>query len=714
MTSPRHELFELLNRQIEDLLTEADECRLGELLSSDDTLLTDYSDFMSLHGQLFWDAGLSATTLKQPESVMTAELPTPVRQTSESIVGGHSSSRRATAIAATVAAVLIGWLVITQLPQQPNGNNVVKQPSSVSPTSVPGQPGAETVVSVVPQDTPELKPLNLPGMESPLNPSPRNTETNLAVADSPAAGNLLPEEFDNQTVIERIDRLLAKSWSEHDVQPSVVADDAEWIRRVYLTLKGRVPTLQETEQFLGRNGPRKRNALVADVMQSPELASHFAVVWTNLLVGRTQRPGVNREKLMEFLTAQFERNEPWIETVGELITATGRNDQNGATNFLLAHLNNEATPATAVTARLFLGEQVSCVQCHDHPFAKGLRQQSYWSLNAFFKDTNRVTASLADPSGNGSMAEVPWKLVDKPLEDRMTYYETRSALEKAVLPEYDGHTISRISDENRRQKLAELLAGDSEARVARAMVNRMWSHFFGYGFTNPIDDMGAHVTVSHPELLDVLTEAFVKSDYDLKRLMTWIAASNAWQLSSEATVAEVSEIDDPASGGTPLFSRVYVRRMTPEQVYESIRVAIRSAAGQPVEAGEVHSEHRRDWVRQFAQAYDTDENDESLNFEGSITQALVMMFGVEVDDAIHQATRAIIGDGRRSSISGTEALSRISLAMLTREPTSREKADFRKHHNLLTQQGAPGRPMATAVGDVMWAYLNSSEFVLVH
>ncbi len=457
-----------------------------------------------------------------------------------------------------------------------------------------------------------------------------------------------------------------------------------------------------------------RNQPHSDLIESTERSSHLAVIWANMLVGRTERRGVNRSKLFEFLFDEFQQNAPWIDTVGELISATGRNDRNGATNFLLAHLNNEATPATAVTARLFLGEQMSCMQCHDHPFTKGLEQSEYWALNAFFKDTDRVTVPVAmtDSAARSSLRNAAWKLVDRHREERMTFFENRAGQLQTVLPAYDGHIIPADSNVDRRAELARLLAADSKAKVAKAMVNRMWAHFFGHGFTNPVDDMGPHSVVSHPELLDFLTDAFVASGYDVQRLMTWVASSQAWQLSSEGDV--VNTVDRPEHGEMPLFSRAYVRRMTPEQVYESIRIAVRSVGQLPTTTTAVSSKHRREWVRQFARAYETDENDEAVDFDGTIAQAMVMMNGGEVDDAIRQASRAIVKHGGTSATAGTQALDRVALAMLTREPTSDEQRVFRRHYRQLVRTSPSAEAIPTVVEDMMWAYLNSSEFVLVH
>jgi hypothetical protein len=704
MTSSRNELLQLIDLQVENRLTDSEQQRLGKLLKADPQLVTLYTEYICLHGQLHWDAGLcAAPIIPAAEDAATVEttLVSNTQNTSTLLNRNDSRNapRRLLALAASIVAILGGWFAVSQ-PNKPGENTThttPDDPGSVQPSVVANDNGF----------TDELKPLEL------RSSSPKNTPTAEApVADVKPALPMLPTKFEDDVVVARIDELLDAAWQEQGVVASPPASDTEWVRRVYLTLLGRVPTLNETQGFLVSDSPRKRGALIADMAVNPERASHLAVVWANLLVGRTERSGVNRESLLGFLAEQFKSNKPWIDTVDQLITATGRNDQNGATNFLLAHLNNEATPATAVTARLFLGEQISCVQCHDHPFDKGIRQQEYWALNAFFKDTERRTVALTDSGMGPKTKDIPWQLTDRPQQDRMTYFETRNGLKKATLPAYGGHEIAPGNDGNRRKELVKLLATDSESKVARAMVNRMWDHLFGYGFTTPIDDMGPHAVVSHPELLNLLTEAFVKSGYDLQRLTKWIAASRAWQSSSE-TIAD-NAVDNPESGTTPLFSRVYVRRMTPEQVYRSIRIAIRSVGNQPVEESEMNSQHRRDWVGQFAQAYGTDENDESLDFEGTIAQAMVMMNGEEVDIAIHQATEAIRLGTAKPVKSPTDALNRVALAMLTREPTPREEAAFRNRYRSLSQQNPNGAPMAAAVEDMMWAYLNSSEFVLVH
>jgi hypothetical protein len=514
--------------------------------------------------------------------------------------------------------------------------------------------------------------------------------------------------IDDASIIEEIDRLIAAGWSENDIIAADVADDHEWVRRCFLTLSGRIPTITEASAFVASTSPRKRTALVDSLLDDSRYAENLSVTWTNLLIGRTNGRQVDQESLYGFLRRQFQKNRPWMETVGDLIAAEGRSDQNGATNFLLAHLNDKATPATAVTARLFLGQQVQCTQCHDHPFAKDRRQDEFWSLNAFFQQAERRPLTVMATDGTSQKV---WTLVDSG-SSGMTFYDTLRGQQIAVLPEFDGHAMRADDPRSRRAELVRLLAADSHQLVAQAMVNRTWAQVFGYGFTNPIDDLGPHNPVSHPELLEFLTKSFAESNYDIRRLTRWLALSRTFQLSSLQTEQSFA-IDDAQEGGTPLFSRAYPRPMGPEQVYDSIRIAIRSAADQPIDSS-IGSTHRREWVEQFVRSYGTDENDEQLTFEGNIAQALLMMNGQDLQAAIpltaFEVTKSV-NDGPHGVL---KSLERIAMATLNREPSEREEKIFRGRYRTLTHSMPTDVAIRTATEDMLWAYLNSSEFTSVH
>jgi hypothetical protein len=177
-----------------------------------------------------------------------------------------------------------------------------------------------------------------------------------------------------------------------------------------------------------------------------------------------------------------------------------------------------------------------------------------------------------------------------------------------------------VADVNRREELAKLILASRE--FDQAIANRIWAHFLGYGFTKPIDDIGPHNPPSHPELLDQLGKSFRDGGFDLKKLMRWIVLSEPYSLSSQ--IIARNQDDDPTLGAKPMFSRLYLRQMDPEQLYESLLVATKAdnTYSRKDSAGT-----KERWLRQFSTAFGTDDNEESTTFNGSIPQALALMNG---------------------------------------------------------------------------------------
>ena len=414
------------------------------------------------------------------------------------------------------------------------------------------------------------------------------------------------------TMVEFIDERIATGWEEAEVVPSAVASDAEWLRRVYLDLAGHIPPVQVTAHFIKNNHPRKREEMTSSLLEHPSYASHFSTIWTNLLIGHSLPRDVDRESLLHFLHESFKENRPWNEIVADLISAEGDATENGAANFLLAHLNNEAVPATAISARLFLGTQVQCTQCHDHPF-NDWKQNQFWELNCFFKQTVKEKGTVRKKA----------KLVSRSIGGP-TFYENRRGLMKAAYPQFSEVKIDPDATINRREQLAQLMAHGEKTLLAEAFVNRLWSHFMGYGFTHPIDDMGPHNAPTHPELLDRLTREFVRSGYDVKQLVVWICNSRPYQLTSQFNAKNYP--DNPETGVAPLFSRVYIKAMTAEQLYDSLLVVLSDHSGSQLNRS-LLTNARQDWLQQFVYAFDTEENNELMDFNGTIPQALMMMNG---------------------------------------------------------------------------------------
>lgn len=523
-------------------------------------------------------------------------------------------------------------------------------------------------------------------------------------------------------IIAYINSQIEKGWKDAEVKPSPEATDNEWCRRLFLDVLGRVPSVQELLAFLNDKAKNKREALVNRLLDSDDYVEEYArnwmTIWTNTLIGRPKsardeaRDMVDRDGMQQYLRRTFLTNKPYDKFVYELISATGANKPgeegyNGAVNFILDNLQENATTATAKTARYFLGLQVQCTQCHNHPF-NDWKQDQFWGMNAFF----RQTKALRTFQGR-EIVSVRLENEDFPGEggdprEAEIYYELRNGILQVAYPTFvDGTTINRsgYADEvNRRLELAKLIT--KSEYLGKAIVNRMWGHFLGYGFTKPIDDLGPHNAASHPDLLEYLGKQFSGHGYDLRRLIHWVVLSKPYSLSSKFGGKAKNKQDDPTLGNKPLFSHFYVRQMQAEQLYESLLVA--TEAHKTKGSFQEQEKTKGDWLRQFTLAFGTDEGDEATTFNGTIPQTLMMMNG----DLIKKATSLDKGGFLNKMITGNmkpqARIDYLFLAALARKPT---KQEMNIAYQLLMARG--GDP-AAAMQDVWWAILNSNEFILNH
>lgn len=515
----------------------------------------------------------------------------------------------------------------------------------------------------------------------------------------------------NDPVVGYINERIRIGWEDNEVDSSPLADDGEWLRRVTLDITGRVPTREEVNAFLNDKDETKRYRKIDELIDRPEFVEHFATQWTNLLIGRQTPQRTNREALLKFMRDSFALGRPWNEVVADLITAEGHFEENGAVNFLLSKLDGNPNrddyhvEATASVTRLFLGMQVQCTQCHNHPF-NDWKQNQFWEFNSFMRQIRRNDVR----QGNVDLYS---ELLERRYEGPV-YFEKRSGLMQVAYPEYFGNRID-LSDEefeepNRRDQFAKLVAegADGENVLAKAFVNRTWSQMFGYGFTRPVDDMGPHNPASHPELLDRLAEEFVGANYDMRVLVRWIANSEAYNLTSQFNRDGSNSYDNPAAGEVPLFSHMYVKGMTAEQLYDSLIAATGAEMGGDRQRA---AQNRQRWLQDFLRIFGGNDEDEPTLFNGSIPQALLMMNGPLVEAALdgngdNVFKKILIDPSLRSDDDRVEQL---YFAALGRRPSRKETSGLRKA--LATTRGDQ---KLWLYQDLYWALLNSNEFVFNH
>ncbi len=530
-----------------------------------------------------------------------------------------------------------------------------------------------------------------------------------------------------------INEQMAAGWADAGLQPAAAATEEEWCRRVHLDLVGRIPSVQELDAYLSGSSETRRvdlvNRLLGDEMVD-EYARNWTDTWTTVLIGRdTENERVNRSGMRQWLRRVLAKNIPYDAFVTELVTATGVNKSgqrgfNGATNFLSGKLDENGVQATAKTAQVFLGMQVQCTQCHNHPFNKG-KQNQFWEFNAFFRQTRALrrfdgTRDIQamelddeDFAGEGGEGNT---------EEAGLFYELRNGQVKVAFPVFiDGTTISKsgylpavLEDGskygvNRRDELAKLIV--TSPLMPKAMVNRIWGHFFGFGFTRPIDDLGEHNPPSHPELLEGLAERFREQSFDSKELMRWIVLSRPYSLSSRTTKGNAK--DDPFVGEKPQFSRFYLRQMRPEELYQSLLTAteadrVGGDAEPAAERGEAAARRKDEWLAQFIIAFGTDEGDEATTFNGSIPQVLMMFNGDLVKAATAVGKGGFLDRVAKSNDKNAAKIDLLYRAALARRPTARE---VKVANQMMTARKGDA---AAALQDIWWAVLNSNEFIINH
>lgn len=508
-------------------------------------------------------------------------------------------------------------------------------------------------------------------------------------------------------VVGYINALISRQWENAGLRPSPPAEDGEFLRRVCLDTVGHIPPLEVTREFIRSRDGEKRAKIVDRLLADEDYVNFWSQQWSNLLIGRETPRRVNRAALEKWLRESLARNKAYDRMIYELLSARGDYTENGAVNYLLSHLNDQATPATGRTARLFLGVQVQCTQCHDHPF-NDWKQDQFWQFNAFFRQLqrrNRFAYSGTTGRNEFQSAELVTSEASGPV-----YFERRSALMSVAFPTFlDGTQVDDGPETDRLKELAELITKPENPWLARALVNRMWGHFFGRGFTSPVDDMGPHNPPSHPELLDRLAGDFVASGYNVKRLIRWITASDAYQLTSAAHAG--NEGKDPRHdrrrGEVPLFSHMYVKQMKAEQLYDSLLVATQAHKAGRTD-WEASQRQRREWLAQFVVAFGTDENDETTTFDGTIPQALMMMNGPLIQKATGAERGSLLHQVLGSAKPDAEKIQDLYLATLARYPTPPELRAMQR----IVQ--ATGSERTAVFQDLFWALLNSNEFILNH
>jgi hypothetical protein len=520
-------------------------------------------------------------------------------------------------------------------------------------------------------------------------------------------------------VIKMIDDKLEAGWKENKLTPSKPADDYEFIRRVSLDIVGRVATPAEIDAYIKDPKDRRAN-LIERLLKSEEYPKNWANIWSNWLLTRSGPFSRNNyhEALNVWLEDQFAQNIPYNKMVEALVTAKGKNigkdrDANAATNFILAHLGEPVPaadvakeghftmiPVTSRITRLFLGVQTQCTQCHDHPFDAKLKQRDFWGVNAFLRQVERkgTPPNMRQMNGPGLTLEL---LDNENINtDGLVTYEKRNGVFMVSKPVFlGGNSIDPAKIKNRREELASLLV--EHENFPKAIVNRMWAHFFGKGLSNPVDDFTEQSQCAYPDLLDELGKQYKHYAYNQKDLIRWICNSKAYQLSCVANKTN----DKPDA--EPLFSRMLLKSMSPEQLFESLWVSTKMEDA----VGATGKKDFKDkWQASLITNFGDDEGNE-VSFNGTVVQALMMMNGKEINDAINNADKGTVAQIMKKKGTPDSVINELYMASLNRPATAKEIAKIKA---AFKESKVKDTSLPPQLQDLFWALLNSNEFLLNH
>ncbi len=484
----------------------------------------------------------------------------------------------------------------------------------------------------------------------------------------------------------RIDALLSERLEEEGVDAAPPADDAEFVRRAYLDLVGVIPAVSEVRVFLDDSRDDKQSRLIDRLLVSPAHATHLARTWQHLMLpaGETPEQAARAATLQRWLRQQFAQNTRYDRIVADFLVSVG--DERGPAVF---YVSQELKPEklAASTAKIFLGLQIECAQCHDHPYDHW-KQSDFWGYAAFFARVGQVE--------NRRPGE-PIQLVD------LDQGEVRLPdSDETVPPKYPGgDDAGDDRGGTRRTRLAVWMASRHNPYLARAAVNRAWAHLFGHGLVEPVDDLGPHNPASHPELLDELSTYFARTGFDLRELYRALAQTRAYQRTS------LVEGDQPPRAR--LFSTMALKPLTPNQFYDSLNRSLTRTAGRNSD----DSPASPPGVDPFRQAFLAKVQSPSAtraDYTTGVVQALALINGSETEAASDPARGSLLAALEAPIFTNAAQVDTLFLATLSRFPSSAERAATLEY----LDAAETDEMRRQALGDVLWALLNSAEFAMNH
>ncbi len=521
-------------------------------------------------------------------------------------------------------------------------------------------------------------------------------------------GSLESAESRSNETAQRIDQLLQEEHAIDQADPSPRCDDETFLRRVSLDITGQLPTPGKVTSFVLDPDEAKREKVVQRLLDEKEFGRNWGRYWRDVVMYRRNddRGLIGAASLERHLTEQLNKNTPWDEVATGFITAKGDVREDGATGMIMAQVGRPEDTAAEIS-RIFLGVQIQCAQCHDHPTDRWSREQ-FHELAAFFprvavrprnNDGPRSFAVVADdgpmirrrPNGNNRFRGTPEHYMPD-LEDP----QARGTRMQPIFFLTDQEVDYGTADAKRRAALAGMITAKDNPWFAKAFVNRIWAELVGEGFYPHVDDLGPDRDATSPKTIDYLAEQFAASGYDVKQLYRTITSTDAYQRQSQPRRSFKE---------TP-FAANCSQRLRSDQLFNALVHALgipdspaRQADG-PYGPRGGNAELRR----VFGQTFSYDPSDPRDEVDGSIPQALALMNSPQLNQLISASPFTTLGRLLRSTPDNEDVVVELYLRCLARQPSEAELT-----HCLQYVKSTGDRD--EAFEDMLWALINSTEFL---
>jgi len=543
-------------------------------------------------------------------------------------------------------------------------------------------------------------------------------ETNLPNPSAPIPRLTAPANADEPAVVAaKVDEILRMEVPASQPTAKAIVSDELYLRRATLDIVGRLPNPEEISAFVLDPAEGKRAKVVEKLVADERFGTNWGRYWRDVIMYRKteERGQIIAGPLLIYLQTELNANSPWSKIATEVITASGDALENGACGLIVAQ-QGMPEDVTAEVSRIFLGVQISCAQCHDHPTDRWKREQFHQMAAFFPRISSRiifmqeerkfaVTVSVNDNPfmrGRGMFNNMRFRGTPEHFMSDLKNPQSRGTLMEPVLFATGERLSLGTSDADRRGTLAQWITAKDNPFFAKAFVNRMWSELVGEGFYEPVDDIGPDRQANAPQTLEYLASQFAASGYDVKWLFATILATKAYQMPSASRRGP----EDPP------FQASVAQRLRADVIYDIVLAAL-GVRDQPFQpgagmAGGGMGRFRGGGRGIFANVFGYDPSERREEIQTSIPQALALMNSQNVNAAIRAGgfgfAQSSLSRLVRDIDDNQELIGEIYLRTLARQPSREEVKTCLAYINHAASRGE-------AFEDIQWSLINSTEFL---